>query len=260
MSVLEFGQHSFALLRSGLGGDRKALTAFCDLFSVDARLWLPPTPNTHSPYQGREAIRHLLCDFIPSIYKAGLQLRLYQVLTGTERVLFQFEDRGTRQDDSDYQSSPSIALGVRGQKITGFGEVDEAARDLARQALDQLIAGMGGSAAAMDGFLALLSDDVRLWFPPTPNTHSPYVGPAEARRLFCDFLMKMYPQGMRIEAFAETSGGTRTAFELQSHGIRADGSEYVNSPCLCLDVKAGKIQTLWEHWGGPGFHRPLASR
>lgn len=278
MSVLEIGQHSFALLRSGLGGDRPALAAFCDLFSDDAELWLPPTPNTRSPYRGTDAIRHLLCDFVPSLYKGGLHLRLYEVLTGPDRVLFQFEDRGLRQDGSEYQNSPCIALRLRGQEISGFweywggpgffrdrldgsavrGDLDETALDLARTALKHLMAGMGGSNEDMTAFLAMLSDDVRLWFPPTPNTKSPYVGRNESTWLFRDLLMKMYPQGMVIECFEETSGGSRTAFELQSHGIRADGSEYINSPCLCLDVKAGKIRTIWEHWGGPGFHRPLA--
>jgi ketosteroid isomerase-like protein len=211
-------------------------------------------------------------------YRDGLKLRLYQLLTGPDRVLFQFEDRGTRRDGSDYQSSPCIALKFSGQQISGFweyrggpgffrdsldgggarGSIDTDAQVTARQALSHLNAGMGGSIAAMDAFLAMLSDDVRLWFPPSPNTRSPYVGLADARRLFCDFLMKMYPHGMTIELFHETSGGTRTAFELQSRGVRADGGVYVNSPCLCLDVKGGKISTLWEHWGGPGFHRALA--
>jgi ketosteroid isomerase-like protein len=279
MSTLEFGQHSFALLRAGLGGDTESLATFCDLFADDAQLWLPPTPNTLSPYRGTVAIRTLLSNFVPSLYQDGLHLRLYQLLTGTDRVLFQFEDRGTRPDGSNYENSPCIALQIRGEQIGGFweywggpgffrdrfdgsgarGDVDDEAQATARQALTSLIGGMGGSTQAMDAFLALLADDVRLWFPPTPNTKSPYIGRAEARELFCDLLMKMYPQGMAIEAYHETSGGTRTAFELQSRGVRADGSIYANSPCLCLDVKAGKIQTLWEHWGGPGFHRALVT-
>ncbi len=278
MNVLQPGQHSFALLRKGLGGDADALGMFCDLFTDDAELWLPPTPNTRSPYRGRDAIRQLLCGFVATLYRDGLQLRLYQLLTGPDRVLFQFEDRGTRRDGSDYQNSPCIALGFRDQQIAGFweywggpgffrdqldgsgarGSVDADAQNTARQAMSQLIAGMAGSATAMDAFLAMMSDDVRLWFPPTPNTRSPYIGRADATRLFRDFLMTMYPDGMAIELFHETSGGTRTAFELQSRGVRRDGSVYVNSPCLCLDIKGGKINTLWEHWGGPGFHRPLA--
>jgi ketosteroid isomerase-like protein len=273
VNTLELGQHSFALLRDGLGGDAGALGMFCDLFTADGELWLPPTPNTQSPYRGPEAIRKLLCGFVPALYQDRLQLRLYQLLTGPDRVLFQFEDRGKKQDGSDYQNSPCIALRFRDQQIAGFweywggpgffrdqldGSSDADAQDTARQAMSQLIAGMGGSVTAMDAFLALMSDDVRLWFPPTPNTRSPYVGRADARRLFRDFLMTMYPNGMAIEIFHETSGGTRTAFELQSRGVRSDGSVYVNSPCLCLDVKDGRINTLWEHWGGPGFHRPLA--
>ncbi len=277
MNGLELGQHSFALLREGLRGDADALGMFCDLFTADAELWLPPTPNTSSPYRGRDAIRQLLCGFVAPLYPDGLQLRLYQLLTGPDRVLFQFEDRGRKQDGSDYQNSPCIALRLRDQQIAGLweywggpgffrdqldgsgarGSIDADARSTARQAMSQLIAGMGGSATAMDAFLAMMSDDVRLWFPPTANTRSPYIGRADARRLFRDFLMTMYPNGMAIEMFHETSGGSRTAFELQSRGVRRDGSVYVNSPCLCLDIKGGRINTLWEHWGGPGFHRPL---
>jgi ketosteroid isomerase-like protein len=278
MDVQELGQHSFALLREGLAGDSDTLGMFCDLFAADAELWLPPTPNTRSPYRGRDAIRQLLCGFVAPLYPDGLQLRLYQVLTGADRVLFQFEDRGRKHDGSDYQNSPCIALRFRDQQIAGFweywggpgffrgqldgsgarGGIDADAQSTARQAMSQLIAGMGGSITAMDAFLALMADEVRLWFPPTANTRSPYIGRADARRLFRDFLMTMYPNGMAIEMFHETSGGTRTAFELQSRGVRSDGSVYVNSPCLCLDIKGGRIETLWEHWGGPGFHRPLA--
>lgn len=279
MNTLEFGQHSFALLRAGLGGDVGALHTFCDLFTADACLWLPPTPNTQSPYRGRERIRELLCGFVLPLYQNGLHLRLYQMLTGDDRVLFQFEDRGTRRDGSDYENSPCIALAVAGDQIAGFweywggpqffrdsfdgsamrGSVDSEARAVARAAQAHLLAGMAGSVAEMDAFLALLADDVRLWFPPTPNTHSPYIGRNEARKLFKDFLMSMYPQGMTIELIHETASGTRTAFELQSRGVRKDGSVYVNSPCVCFDVKAGKVRTMWEHWGGPGFHKPVAA-
>jgi ketosteroid isomerase-like protein len=220
----------------------------------------------------------VLCGFVAPLYRDGLHLRLYQVLTGPDRVLFQFEDHGKKQDGGDYQNSPCIALRFRDQQIAGFweywggpgffrdqldgsgasGSIDADAQNTARQALSQLIAGMDGSATAMEAFLAMLSDDVHLWFPPTANTHSPYIGRDDARRLFRDFLMTLYPNGMEIEMFHETGAGTRTAFELQSRGVRRDGSVYVNSPCLCLDIKGGKINTLWEHWGGPGFHRPLA--
>ncbi len=277
MSALEFGQHGFALLRAGLAGDPRSLGMFCDLFADDAQLWLPPTPNTRSPYRGRAAIRELLCGLVASLYRGGLHLRLYQVLTNGERLLFQFEDRGKRLDDSQYENSPCIALECRNEQITGFWEywggpgffrdrldgsgsrsaADPEAQATARRAMALLNSGMAGSGEDMDAFLELLSDNVQLWFPPTPNTRSPYIGKAEAARLFRDLLMKMYPQGMQIEICHETSGGTRTAFELQSHGIRADGSEYINSPCLCLDIKAGKVATLWENWGGPGFHRPI---
>lgn len=278
MSALEFGQHCFALLREGLAGDRGAIETFCELFTDDAELWLPPTPNTRSPYRGRAAITTLLRDFVVPLYRDGLHLRLYQVLTGPGRVLYQFEDRGTRQDGSTYENSPCISLKIVGDRIGGFweywggpaffrncfdgsgsrGQTDSAANELAHTAMHCLNAGMAGNRDAMNEFLALLADDVRLWFPPTPNTQSPYIGREAATWLFRDFLMDMYPNGMTIDSFHETSSGTRTAFELQSHGIRKDGSEYVNSPCLSLDVKAGRIQTLWENWGGPAFHRPLA--
>lgn len=277
VSTLEFGQHCFAILREGLAGDRRAIETFCELFTDDAELWLPPTPNTRSPYRGPAAITALLRDFVAPLYQDGLHLRLYQVLTGPERVLFQFEDRGIRQDGSIYENSPVIALQISGGRIGGFweywggpgffrnsfdgnagrGQTDAAANELARSAMRQLIAGLGGDHEAMNAFLSFLADDVRLWFPPTPNTRSPYIGHEAATMLFRDFLMEMYPQGMSIECFHETSSGTRTAFELQSYGIRKDGSEYINSPCLSVDVKAGKIRTLWETWGGPGFHRPV---
>ena len=126
-------------------------------------------------------------------------------------------------------------------------------RRFAQHCFALLSEGLAGDEPAMLAFCSLFTADAELWLPPTPNTQSPYVGAVAARQLFRELLQPMYPQGLHVRRFNVLKGGTRTAFELQSHGIRSDGSEYVNSPCLCLDVKRGRIRTLWEHWGGPGF-------
>lgn len=277
LPIWQLAQHAFALLREGLGGDRGAMHSFVDGFREDAVLWLPVTPSTRSPYRGREAIRALLVDFVVPLYRDGLHLTLYQTLVGGSRALFQFEDRGVRaQDGAEYVNSPCIALEFDGESIAGFweywggpkffrdgfdgsgarGEVDEDAHAAALAAQRELQAGIAGDEAALDAFLARLADDVRLWFPPTPNTRSPYVGRAAAVALFRELLRPMYPTGLHTRLFHVSAGGTRTAFELQSYGVRADGSEYVNSPCVCFDVKRGRIRTMWEHWGGPGFFSP----
>ena len=274
MEQREYAQHAFALLREGLAGDASCMHAFADLFATDGVLWLPPTPNTHSPYRGRDAIRALLVDFVMPLYRGGLHLQLYQMLESPGRVLFQFQDRGVRaRDGSEYRNSPCIALAIDNSEIRGFweywggpgffeasfdgsgsrGAADETARTVALAAFAQLQRGLNGDAAALDAFLGQFADDARLWFPPTPNTSSPYIGRTAAERLFRELLRPMYPDGLHVRVFHTLSGGSRTAFELQSYGRRADGTEYINSPCLCFDVKLGRIQTLWEHWGGPGF-------
>ena len=276
----EFAQHAFALLRDGLAGDPATMRTFAELFATDAVLWLPPTPNTRSPYRGRDAIAALLVDFIVPIYKDGLHLTLFQTLAGENRWLYQFEDRGLRaRDGSKYENSPVISLAVRGNEITGFweyyggpqffrgrfdgagarGDVDAAAHQIAIAAFAELQRGLIGDAAALDAFLARFADGARLWFPPTPNTQSPYIGRSAAEALFRDLLVPMYPQGLHVKCFHVLAGGTRTAFELQSYGRRRDGSEYINSPCLCLDIKQGRIEALWEHWGGPGFFEPVGN-
>ena len=273
----ELAQHAFALLREGLEGDRASMNAFVDLFAEDATLWLPPTPNTHSPYRGREAIRGLLVDFVIPLYRDGLHVTLFQMLAGDGRWLFQFEDRGERAvDGSDYENSPVIVLATSQGAITGFweywggprffrgrfdgsgarGGVDARAHAVARDAFAELQAGLRGDAPAMDRFLERFADGARLWFPPTPNTRSPYIGRDAAAKLFRELLVPMYPDGLHVTCHHVLPGGTRTAFELSSHGRRRDGTAYVNSPCLCFDVKQGRIETLWEHWGGPGFHGP----
>ena len=119
----ELAQHAFALLREGLEGDRASMNAFVDLFAEDATLWLPPTPHTHSPYRGREAIRGLLVDFVIPLYRDGLHVTLFQMLAGDGRWLFQFEDRGERAvDGSDYENSPVIVLAAAQGAITGLWE------------------------------------------------------------------------------------------------------------------------------------------
>lgn len=279
MPQREFAQHMFAMLANGLRGDVSDMNGFVDQFSVDAELWLPPTANTCSPYRGRESIRSLLVNFVAPLYPAGLRLTLYGMLTAPGRVLFQFEDKGTHRDGSVYRNSPCIALGLDGTQITSFHEywggpgffspsfaatatgddVDAAANAVAIAACAELRCGLAGDAAALQAFLARLAPDVRLWFPPTPNTRSPYVGVSAATQLFRDLLVPMYPAGLHSKLFHTLAAGTRTAFELQSYGRRADGSEYCNSPCLCLDISDGRIRTLWEHWGGPGFFEPVTS-
>ncbi len=273
----ELAQHAFALLREGLAGSRAAMLPFVDLFTDDAVLWLPPTPNTRSPYQGREAIRGVLVDLVMPIYRDGLHLTLFQMLSGGDRWLFQFEDRAERaRDGSIYENSPVIVLQITQGRIAGFweywggpkffrdrfdgagarGEVDLQAHATARGAFVDLQSGLTGDTAAMDRFLARFADGARLWFPPTPNTQSPYVGRLAAERLFRDLLIPMYPDGLHVALQHVLAAGTRTAFELKSYGRRRDGSEYINSPCLCLDVKEGRIEVLWEHWGGPAFFGP----
>jgi ketosteroid isomerase-like protein len=268
-------RHAFTLLTRGLAGELAALHAFVDLMSADAVLWLPPTPNTHSPYRGREAIRALLADFVVPLYRDGLHLTLHHVLEGDGRTLFQFEDRGVMaRDATPYENAPCITLAESGGAITGFWEywggpgffgavpgdvappADPAAHAAACAAFAQLQQGLAGDAAALTRFVNALDDEVRLWFPPTPNTRSPYRGRAAAEHLFRELLVPMYPRGLFVRRFHVLAGGTRTAFELQSCGIRRDGSEYLNSPCLCFDMHAGRIRSIWEHWGGPGFFAP----
>ena len=274
----EYAQHVFALLADGLRGSRRDMQAFVDEFAIDAKLWLPTTPNTRSPYVGREAIRSLLVDFVLPLYRDGLHLTLYGVLEADGRVLFQFEDRGLRRDGTTYQNSPCIALGLNGSQIGSFheywgapgffapsldaaatrDEIDSSAHVIALAAFSELQRGLLGDPTSMDAFLARFADDAHLWFPPTPNTQSPYVGRSAAGSLFRDLLVPMYPQGLKTRCYHTLAAGSRTVFELQSSGQRADGSTYVNSPCLCLDVKAGRIHTLWEHWGGPGYFEPVS--
>ena len=278
MKSREFAQHAFAVLMRGLAGSRADMNCFVDLFAPDARVWLPATPNTRSPYVGDAAIRSLLVDFVPALYRDGLHMKLYHVLESDDRVLFQFQDYGVRQDGSEYHNSPCIALGVANDQITGFWEywggpqffeacfdgsgagpganVDTQAQAVAELAVCDLQRGLTGDAVAMESFLARLADDVCLWFPPTPNTHSPYTGRAAAARLFRELLLPMYPQGLFTRRFHTLAGGSRRAFEMQSFGVRADSSEYINSPCLCIDIKQDKIAALWEHWGGPGCFDP----
>lgn len=272
----EYAQHAFAMLANGLRGDKGDMGAFVDEFTDDALLCLPPTPNTCSPYRGREQIRRLLVDFVVPLYRDGLHLTLYGMLEAPGRVLYQFEDQGTRLDGTAYRNSPCIALGLNGTQITSFHEywggpgffspsfdasatrddIDAEAHAISLAAFDEMQRGLAGDAAAISAFLERMADNVRLWFPPTPNTQSPYVGRGAATRLFRELLLPMYPQGLQAQRFHTLAAGTRTAFELQSRGVRADGSEYRNSPCLCFDVKGGRIRTLWEHWGGPGFFEP----
>jgi ketosteroid isomerase-like protein len=280
MPQREYAQHVFSLLANGLRGDRSDMQGFADEFTEDAQLWLPPTPNTQSPYRGRAAIRALLVDFVLPLYRDGLALTLYGMLSAPGRVLFQFEDQGTLQDGRSYTNSPCIALGLNGTQITSFHEywggpsffspcfdatatrqdIDQNANKIAKEAFSDLQQGLAGDSPALDRFLAQLADDVRLWFPPTPNTQSPYVGRSAASKLFRELLVPMYPQGLHVTRFHTLAAGTRTAFELQSYGRRADGSEYINSPCLCLDVRSGLIRRLWEHWGGPGYFDPAKVR
>jgi ketosteroid isomerase-like protein len=280
MSQREYAQHVFSLLANGLRGDRDDMAGFADEFADDAQLWLPPTPNKKSPYVGRGAIRALLDDLVRPLYRDGLRLTLYGMLCAPGRVLYQFEEQGTLQDGRDYRNSPCIALGFDGTQIQSFHEysggpgffspsfdaaatradVDADANRIAVEAFANLQQGLAGDGAALERFLACFADDVRLWFPPTPNTQSPYVGRSAASSLFRDLLLPMYPQGLHVTRFHTLAAGTRSAFELQSHGRRADGSEYINSPCLCLDVRGGQIRTLWEHWGGPGYFDPATSR
>jgi ketosteroid isomerase-like protein len=277
MPQREFAQHVFSMLANGLRGDVSDMHGFVDQFTADAELWLPPTPNTRSPYRGRDAIRNLLVEFVLPLYRDGLNLTLYGMLMAPGRVLFQFEDQGTLQDGTIYRNSPCIALGLSGTQITSFHEywggpdffspnldpaatgdgIDAAANAIAISAMDELASGLAGDPSALDAFLARLAPDVRMWFPPTPNTRSPYVGTDAASRLFRELLVPMYPGGMQIRRFHALAAGTRTAFELQSYGRRANGSEYINSPCFCVDIRAGKIRRIWEHWGGPGFFAPV---
>ena len=274
----EYAQHVFALLADGLRGGGGDMRAFVDEFTDDATLWLPPAPDTSSPYRGRKAIRALLVDAMLPRYQDGLQLTLYGLLETTGRALYQFEDSAVQRDGTKYQGSPCIALGFDGSQIVSFHQywgapgffapcldpaatrdgVDTTARDIAIAAFAELQQGLMGDRAAMDAFLGRFADNARLWFPPTPNTQSPYVGPAAAATLFREVLVPMYPQGLRTTVYHTLAAGTRTAFELQSSGQRADGSVYINSPCLCLDIRAGRIRTLWEHWGGPGYFAPVS--
>ncbi len=277
MPQREFAQHAFSMLSNGLRGDASDMHGFVDQFTSGAELWLPATANTSNPCRGRDAIRSLLVDVVMPRYRDGLQVTLFGMLMAPGRVLYQFEERGRLQDGSDCRTSPCIALGLDGTQITSLHEyrggpdffsscldpaatgddIDAAANAVAIAAVDELARGLAGDAASLGAFLARLAPDVRMWFPPTPNTQSPYVGAEAATRLFRDLLVPMYPSGMQIRRFHALSAGTRTAFELQSHGRRADGSEYVNSPCFCLDIRAGKIRRIWEHWGGPGYFAPV---
>ncbi len=268
-------QDAFALLARGLAGERAAMQAFVDVLADDAVLWLPPTPNTRSPYRGRDAIRALLADFVVPLYRDGLHLTLHHVLEGDGRTMFQFEDRGVlARDGAPYRNSPCIVLATRDDAITGFWEywggpgfygaapadlappVDTAAHAAALDAYAALQRGLVGDREAMETFYAALADDVELWFPPTPNTRSPYPGRGAVEGIFRDLIVPMYPQGLFVRCFHVLAGGTRTAFEQQSCGVRSNGSEYLNSPSICFDMRGGRIQRIWEHWGAPGCFDP----
>lgn len=277
MAQREFAQHTFSMLANGWRGDSGDMQGFVDQFTADAELWLPPTSGVGSPCRGREAIRSLLVDVLLPRYRTGMQVTLYGMLTAPGRVLFQFELLGEFSDGTPLRDSPCVALGFSGNQVTSYhqyrggpdffcssldpsatgDELDAAANAVAIAAQAELARGLGGDAAALDAFLGRLAPDVRMWFPPTPNTRSPYVGAAAAIKLFRELLMPMYPSGMQVQCFHTLAAGTRTAFELQSRGRRADGSDYINSPCFCIDVRAGKIRRIWENWGGPGYFAPV---
>jgi len=273
-------ERKFGLLARGLGGDPVALGAFADEFTAEGVVWLPAMPHTASPYVGRSAIRKLLVDGVAEAYRAGLAIELYAVLqshsAGPTRVAFQFEDRGWLRDGTPHAGSPVITLEMRGESISGFWEyrggpgffaeagkatgadrvAQAAPRAVAEHAFACLQRGLAGDAGALNAFIERLAEDVRLWFPPTPNTRSPYVGRAAVERVFRDVIVPLYPSGLLVRRFHTLSGGHRTAFELQSHGVRRDGSEYLNSPMLTLEVRGEEIVRIWEHWGGPGFFDP----
>ena len=269
----------FACLSCGLGGDRGALAEFASLLATDARLWLPPTPNTKSPYEGRTVIHALLSDFIVPLYRDGLRLDLYRTLGGPSRCAFLFEDQAIKRDGSVYQNSPCIVLEARGDQIASICEYwggphffadslqratlqspnPESSR-IAQAAFNDLRHGLAGDTDSLERFLGRLAPDVSLWFPPTPNTRSPYRGAAAARALFVELLVPMYPQGLYVQLFHTLSSGSLTTFETQSFGVRRDGSEYINTPALTLNIRDGKIGKLWEHWGPPGAFDPELRR
>ena len=270
-----FVTQAFEWLRLGLAGNAKAMDSFAAALAPNAVLWLPPTPNTRSPYRGHTVIHELLRDFVVPLYRGGLHLNLFRTLTGPSRTAFLFEDHGVKLDGSEYLNSPCIVLETRARSILGVYEywggprffsdaiergnavpADQDSLAAARASFDDLCLGLAGDADHLQRFLNRLHRDVKLWFPPTPNTRSPYVGSDAARAIFTDLLVPMYPQGLFVRPFHVLSSGSLTMFEAQSFGVRRDGSEYINTPALTLDVRAGEIVHIWEHWGAPGSFDP----
>jgi ketosteroid isomerase-like protein len=152
----------------------------------------------------------------------------------------------------EYRGGPRFFADA-GTPVTTDAASQARARAIAEEAFVSLQRGLIGDSGALSAFIERLDEGVHLWFPPTPNTRSPYVGRASVERVFREVIVPMYPAGLFVRRFHTLTGGHRTAFELQSYGVRRDGSEYINSPMLALDVQDDRVVRIWEHWGGPGY-------
>ena len=100
-----------------------------------------------------------------------------------------------------------------------------------------------------DGFFAMLSDDVEVWFP-TGRFKGRRVGRASAIELF-RFVRTAYPDGLFVELDRVLSGGDTVAFEFRDHG-RLFGRPYANRVVVALDVRDGLIAGYREYFGSDG--------
>jgi hypothetical protein len=266
-------EHAFNILARGLAGDRQALRAFASSFTADGTLWLPPIPHASGPIVGRAAIKDVLLEVVAPAYPDGLKLTLFHTLEGEGRVAFQVQEQARLRDGSSYLGSPIISFALRGDAISGCWKFaggpryfesamnasagrdgfDPVARAAAAGALTDLRQALARDSRALARFLAMLGDDVHVWLPPDARLPSPLVGRAAAGRLLSDVLLRLYPGGLAIRALRALSGGTRTAFELQSVGVDTGGAEHVVNLMLSMELCEGRLARAWVHWGGPGF-------
>lgn len=123
-ATLAVAQHSFELLKAGLGGNDQAVQAWFDTLAEDVILWLPVTPSTRSPYQGKAAVRELFLSLIVPMWRPhGLHLDEPRVFTdGARQVAFHVPDRGTRRDGSQYENTVVITLEIQDGKVSRFWE------------------------------------------------------------------------------------------------------------------------------------------
>jgi ketosteroid isomerase-like protein len=113
---------AFDHFRLGMAGDRDEMEAFLDMFTDDAVLNFPKTPNTNAPYVGREAIKEFFHTTVQPVYDTGLFVTPVFALEDEQRVAYLFADKGVMRGGRDYANSVCITLEVRGEQISRYWE------------------------------------------------------------------------------------------------------------------------------------------